>query len=264
MSENKNPLLDGINKIPGETFRLPSGGLFYTDGELIDTVKDGEVHVYPMKTVDELIMKSPDKILTGKAVEEVFTRCIPDILKPEELLANDVEYLMAAIRVVSYGEDAEIVSVHTCDDAKEHTYVVNIRDILRESREIDPTSLERTYKLKLDSYTLSIRPPRYKSIVTLYQTISEEFMKEASEEDVAIKLIENLAGMVESVNGTDDSEHIVEWLTQLKVGWVNKISDFTRENTSKWGIEYTRIITCKDCKKEYPITVPTNPITFFT
>ena len=262
MSENKNPLLEAHN-IPGETFRLPSGGVFYTRNELDESVKQGEVHVYPMRTVDELIMKSPDKILTGKAVEEVFGRCIPDILKPDELLANDVEYLMAAIRVVSYGENAEINFTHDCEDAKEHNYVVNIRDILKDAREIDPTSLDKRYTFELDGFVLSIRPPRYKSIVSLYQTLGEDFMKDADEELVASTLVKNLGGMIESVNGHSDAEHIVEWLLTIKAGWINQIAEFTREN-SNWGIEYNRLAKCKDCKKEFEISVPTNPITFFT
>lgn len=262
MSKKKNPLL-AVHNVPGETFRLPSGGLFYKDGELDENVTDGEVHVYPMKTVDELIMKSPDKILTGKAVVEVFARCIPDIKKPEMLLANDVEYLMAAIRVVSYGEDSEVVSTHTCKDATEQTYVVNVRDILRKSREIDPTSLNKNYTFELDGFVLSIRPPLYKSVVSLYQTISEEFLKEATEEEVATKLIENLSSMIEEVNGHSDDAHIFEWLMDLKAGWINKISDFTREN-STWGIEYVTDVECKECGDKFSLSVPTNPITFFT
>ena len=39
-----NPLLASL-RIPGETFRLPSHGLFYTDGELDDSVVNGEVEV---------------------------------------------------------------------------------------------------------------------------------------------------------------------------------------------------------------------------
>ena len=60
-----------------------------------------------------------------------------------------------------------------------------------------------------------------------------------------------------------DPDHIVELLLHIKAGWINKISDFTREN-SNWGIEYSRQIKCKDCKKEFDIGIPTNPITFFT
>ena len=260
---NTNPLLASLQNIPGETFRLPSYGLFYKNGELDENVKNGEVHVYPMKTVDELIMKSPDKILTGKAIDEVFARCIPDIKKPDQILANDVEYLMAALRVVSYGEMAEISTKHSCKDAKEHSYTINIRDILREARSVDPTSLNTRYTLNLDGYTLTIRPPLYKSVVALYQSFSDEFLQNSSESDIATKLVQNLAEMVESVNGHTDAANIVEWLAAIKAGWVNKIAEFTRAS-SNWGIEYVRAVKCKDCGEMMQISVPTNPITFFT
>lgn len=42
-----NPLLSRI-QMPGETFALPSGGVFYTHGELDDSVVNAEVRVHPI------------------------------------------------------------------------------------------------------------------------------------------------------------------------------------------------------------------------
>ena len=83
----ENPLLSKV-RMPGETYRLPSNDLFYHNDELDPSVRDGEVHVYPMTAVDEIIMKSPDMLFSGKAVEEVFLRCVPQIKKPMELLGK--------------------------------------------------------------------------------------------------------------------------------------------------------------------------------
>ena len=38
MSETNNPLLAKVH-FPGETFQLPSKGVLYDDGELLDEVK---------------------------------------------------------------------------------------------------------------------------------------------------------------------------------------------------------------------------------
>ena len=54
-----NPLLERI-KLPGDSFALPSGGLFYGEGVLDPSVSNAEIHVHPMTTLDEITMKSPD------------------------------------------------------------------------------------------------------------------------------------------------------------------------------------------------------------
>lgn len=101
---NDNPLLRRFSHMPPETFRLPSGGVFYTDGELDPEVVNGEVIVHPMTAIDEITIKSPDMMYQGSAIEKVFRRCIPQILKPKKLLAKDVDYLLVCLRIVTYGK----------------------------------------------------------------------------------------------------------------------------------------------------------------
>ena len=73
-----NPLLERA-RLPGQTFTLPSKGLFYKHGEVDDSVlaAKGEVMVYPMVTLDEINIKTPDKLLNGTAITDVFKRCMP-------------------------------------------------------------------------------------------------------------------------------------------------------------------------------------------
>lgn len=261
MSEKRNPLLDAL-LIPGETFRLPSQGLFYKDGEIDESVKMGEVHVHPMTALHELVMKSPDKLFSGKAVNDVFSKCIPEVLQPSKLLAKDVDYLLMCLRVVTYGDILEMSYTHNCKDAKEHSYKIDLREVLRRARAIDPTSLKK-YKLKLENgQVVSLRPPRYDSVIALYQALDNSLEKEDGEEEIALRVIENLASMIESVNDTTDHDDIYEWLTHLRAGWIKDISDKIAE-VSDWGVEQTCSIVCKDCNNSVEVEVPTNPITFF-
>lgn len=261
MSEQKiNPLLEAI-RVPGETFTLPSKGLFYKNNEL--AVDNGEVHVHPMTTKHELIMKTPDKLFSGKAVNEIFKDCIPEVNEPGRLLAKDVDFLMMALRAVTYGDDLELSIKHECEGSKEHNYVVNVREILRASRAVDPTSIAKKFKMKLDNgQTLTLRPPTFTSVIALYQALDSS-LEENNDEEIATRLIENLVDMIEDVNGIDDKELILEWLTELRAGWVNDISDRIQQS-SNWGIESTTTIKCKDCEENIEVDVPTNPITFFT
>jgi hypothetical protein len=265
MTDNNkvNPLLEAI-RVPGETFKLPSGGIFYKSGELDESVKDGEVHVHPMTTKHELIMKTPDKLFSGKAVHEIFSECIPEVNQPGKLLAKDVDFLMMALRTVTYGDKLELRATHNCEDANEHKYTINVRDIVRASKAVDPTSIAKNFKMKLDNgQTLVLRPPTFDSVIALYQALDNSVLQEGNDEEIATRLIENLVDMIEEVNGVTDKEMILEWLVQLRAGWVNEISDRVQEN-SNWGVESLVKIKCKDCNTDYEIDVPTNPITFFT
>lgn len=98
-----NPLLSKI-ELPGRRFRLPSRGLFYTNGELNDDIVDGEIQVFSMTAIDEISMRSPEYLFSGEAIERVFKRCIPEVKKPLELLSLDIDYLLTALRIVSYGD----------------------------------------------------------------------------------------------------------------------------------------------------------------
>ena len=121
-----NPLLKKA-VIPGKRFRLPSRGLFYTNGELDDSVHDGEVEVFSMATVDEITLRTPEFLFTGEAIEKVFNRCIPEIKQPLKLLSQDVDYLLTCLRIVSYGD---ILPINTrCSVCETNQKAQNERDI---------------------------------------------------------------------------------------------------------------------------------------
>ncbi len=257
-----NPLLAKVT-IPGETFRLPSSGLFYTSGELDDSVKDGEVMVNAMTAMDELLLKSPDKLLSGESVTDVIANCLPDVRKPAELLAKDIDYLLMCLRLVSYGPNIELTQSHDCEDAKEHSYSVPLRPFVSNAKPLDPTSLDR-YKIKLSNgQVCDLHPPRFIQTIKVYQL----FGTRANEEEIDAKvlgeqLIETIGDMVDAVDGHTNRDDIQEWLKQLRVGDVQKISDAIAE-LSDWGADPIAHVECKDCGEKFDLVVPVNPVSFF-
>lgn len=262
-TERKNPLLERVS-IPGEKFRLPSGGLFYNNGELDSSVKEGEVTITPMNAMDELILKSPDKLLSGEAITDVFARCLPDVNKPDDLLAKDVDFLLMALRMISYGPTIELRQTHDCEDAKEHSYSVPLRGIIQKSKSIDPTTLDN-YKLELESgQVVELHPPRYLATIKVYQMFGlDASMDEVDNQKLGEQLIESIGEMISSVDGHTDAADIQEWLKAIRVGDVQMISDKVAE-LSDWGVDPVATVKCKDCGEEMEILVPINPISFFT
>lgn len=252
-----NPLLDRA-RLPGQTFGLPSKGIFYTNGELSPGIKDGEVHVYPMTALDEIIIRSPDKLYSGDAIVEVFNRCIPDILKPKELFAKDIDFLMVCLRKVSYGDEFEIKYTHDCENAKEHSYIIPMDPFIRNAKVLDPTTVQGKFTIELDNeQKVRLHPIKYKDVLDIVQASDSE-----STEDTQDRVIQTLLGIIESVDDITDKGMIKEWINAIPVGWAHKISDAI-DDTSDWGPAFTYTITCKDCGKEVKIDAPMNPVSFF-
>lgn len=257
-----NPLLDKL-RIPGATYRLPSQGLFYGPGVLDEVVKNGEVEVYPMTAIDEIILSTPDKLLSGKAIMEVFARCIPNIKRPYDLLSKDVDFLMACLRLVSFGQFMSVSYKHDCEDALEHDYEIDLDAIIRKTKQIDPTTISTEYKTQLpNGQTVTMKPLTYGDVVDLYQTtalIKSEDITEAEATDLIVKTI---ASIICDVDGIVDKDLVCEWLIQLPLGWKNQIQR-AAQDVSQWGADFTVEKVCQDCGETMKIQVTTNPVSFF-
>ena len=258
-----NPLMQRV-RIPGETFTLPSGGNFYTDGELSPEIENGEIHVHPMTAIDELVMKSLDKVFSGEAVKEVFERCIPGVLKPGQLSAKDVDFLLIALRKVSYGPDIDVTYTHDCENAEEHSYPVSLVTYIHNAQKVNPTTIKTTFSYKTESgQIVNFIPARYKDIVKLYQLQYADSNKERTTEEELRSTLTAVCAMIRDVDGIIDREQIIEWLTSLPILWLKEICD-AASNTTNWGVKFEVDLVCKDCGKKISVPTPLNPISFFT
>lgn len=257
-----NPLLAKL-RIPGATYRLPSHGLFYRTGELSPDVKNGEVEIYPMTALDEIILQTPDKLLSGKAILEVFSRCIPQVLKPEKLLAKDVDFLMVALRAVSFGDIMEVNFKHTCDGAKEQTYAVDLQHMIRTTKVVDPTTVQSEYHTSMpNGQEVTLQPLTYQHIVDLYQTTAMIKDDEMTQEEAEKLILNALTSVVRSVDGVEDPAQIREWVASIPLGWKRKL-ERTAQDVSQWGVEFMSSHKCKDCGESIDIPITANPVSFF-
>jgi hypothetical protein len=260
-----NPLLQRI-KMPGETVRLPSGGLFYKNGELSSKVTNGEVHIYPMSTYDEIVFKSPEKLINGTAIDEVFKRCIPDVEKPLELFAKDVDYLATALKRVTFGPFLDVKYNHRCSEtAIEREYKCDVNVFLKNSKIIDPTKLTETYTVKLpNGQSIEIIPIRFKSVIGMME--SAKLQQNSDVDDTVYltnRVLDSLSQVIESVDKITDKVFIREWLGKISAGWKTQIS-IAIEKSGDWGPDFKYKTKCEDCKQDIELDIPLNPVTFFT
>ena len=254
-----NPLLDRI-KMPGETFALPSGGLFYTNGELDDSVVNAEVHVHPMTAIDEILLKTPDLLFSGQAISQVFNHCIPQISKPMELLAKDVDFLLICLRKVSFGDMMELEYEHYCKEAKLHHYMVNLDEFVKGSVKIEPVNLSRYQVTLSNNQVVNMNPIKFKDYIRIMQSAEGGKM---TPEQIKNEMVESLTNVIRSVDEIKDPMLIAQWLDSINAGWLKQITGHI-EVMSDWGPTFKTKITCKDCGEEVEVTPPMNPIAFFT
>lgn len=97
-----NPLANYMRQ-PKIYIMLPSRGEFWPKGS-IEFPENGELAVFSMTARDELLFKTPDALMNGQAVVDVIQSCIPAIKDAWLAPTIDLDTILIAIRLATYGE----------------------------------------------------------------------------------------------------------------------------------------------------------------
>lgn len=134
---------------------LPSKGKFYSEG-CIDMPENGELPVFAMTAKDELTLKTPDALLNGAATVSVIQSCVPAIKNAWGMPSVDLDALLIAIRIATYGDTMEIqVKVPNTDE--ERKFDVDLRQLLNKL-----VSVEYDDVLQIENMNIMLRPLSYK------------------------------------------------------------------------------------------------------
>lgn len=149
---SNNPLQQYFRR-PTIYFTLPSGGKFYGPG-VVNFPANKELPVYPMTSLDEISIRTPDGLFNGSSTVEVIKSCIPAIVDPWKLNSIDMEAVMVAIRAASVDGKMEIIS--TCPSCSEESkYDIDLLKLLVEKVDVDYSGLV------LGELTVNFRPLTY-------------------------------------------------------------------------------------------------------
>ena len=69
-----------------------------------ETPESGEYPVYAMTAKDEILFKTPDALLNGQATVDVIQSCMPNVKDAWKAPSIDMDAMLVAIRMASYGE----------------------------------------------------------------------------------------------------------------------------------------------------------------
>lgn len=151
-----NPLTQYFRQ-PSIYIKLPSQGQHYPAGSL-DMPINGELPVYPMTAIDEITYRTPDALFNGQATIDVIQSCVPNIKNAWDIPSIDLDTILIAIRVASYGHDMEFATTcPACDDTTERT--IDLRTMLDALRAPDYNG-----HIKHSDLEIYFKPLSYKNL----------------------------------------------------------------------------------------------------
>lgn len=259
-----NPLVSYMRQ-PKIFIRLPSGGKWWKEGSLV-LPENGEIPVYSMTASDELMLKVPDALMNGQAVVEVIQNCIPNIKNAWDIPSIDVDYVLIAIRLATFGEKMKTPISISGDYDLEH--VVDLRTIM----DFISTNFSWDPVVPLSSdLTAYVKPMTYRDITNaalqtfetqkLLQIANDESMPEDEKirvfQESFSKLTKATVGLVEasvfkvdsSHGSTDNPMHIKEFVQNIDRDMFNTIQKHLDELKNRNTLAPIRVPVTDDMRE---------------
>ena len=120
MTDTTNPLQKYF-RVPKIFIKLPSEGKHYPMGAFEPT-PTGEIPVYSMTAKDELLLKTPDALISGQSTVDVIQSCVPNIKNAWAMPSVDLDAVLISIRQATYGNRMDFMSICPhCNTKNEHS-----------------------------------------------------------------------------------------------------------------------------------------------
>jgi len=284
MSSPANPLSSFMRQ-PKIYIRLPSEGNFWPEGS-IEIPETGELAVYSMTAKDELMLKIPDALMNGQAVVDVIQHCIPAIKNAWMIPNIDLDILLIAIRLATYGE-MMTTPVKFGDDL-ELEYQIDLR-ILMDGL-MNQISWNSAISIS-DDLTIFVRPLNYRQLSAaalktfetqkIMQVVNDDKMPEEDKiklfqesfkklTDTTLSTISDSISRIDSSQGsTEDPAFIKEFVDNIDKDMFNMIQKHLEDLKTANSIKPMTVAVTDEMREkgvsgdtvEIPITF--DPTTFF-
>ena len=257
---------------------LPSKGEFYPEGSLNKTTNN-EYPVYAMTARDELLFKTPDALMNGVATKEVIHSCMPNIIDPWKIPSLDVDAILSAIRIATYGEDMEVtVRCPKCENINDA--IVDLRTVLDRLNRINFDT-----KIEIGSdMIVYLRPMTYEEITKtalkafehqrIFQVINDESISEQEKlklfqesfiklTDLTIDTAVNCITRIESSAGSTDNQAFIKEFLQKTDKSVFEQINVAVSKTRETGNLSSFHSKCQKCEHEWDVELTMDQSDFF-
>jgi len=264
MTQSTNPLRQFFRQ-PAIYLRLPSDGQYWPLGSL-DLPPNRELPVYPMTAIDEITYRTPDALFNGQAVINVVQSCIPAIRDAWKMPNIDINSVLIAIRIASYGHELELGS--TCPACSETSdYTMDLRSVLDRVRTPNYRDTLEQGDLEIVFQPLSYEQQNYHSqqqfekqrllnSITQSDLSEDEKMSRISAvlQEITTLTVTVLAGSIQGIKTpgafVTEIELITEFLHNCDRKVFNHIKDQVVELRQVSELQPVQI-KCNSCEHEY-------------
>jgi hypothetical protein len=272
-----NPLAKHFRR-PEIYFKLPSQGRFWPEGSL-DLPVTGDIPVFPMTNADEITLKTPDALMNGSGIVSVIQSCCPNIIDAWKMPTVDVDALLIAIRVASYGNTMGVsTSCPTCGE--EHDYDVNLSGLLDQAR-----CPNYDQPVEYNGLKIKLHPQTYFSITqtNIVQFEEQKIAQALADSEIADevrnarikasmitllelneKLLVDSTEYIETDDGqqVSDPKFIAEFYKNTESRLIKTIEERMSEIAKEGALPLTKL-SCQSCQHQYEMPLEFDYARFF-
>jgi len=277
---NTNPL-SGHFRTPALFLDLPSKGEHYSPGALELEEGSTEVAVMPMTARDEIALNTPDSLMNGSATRQVIQSCIPQIKDAAGVPTTDIDSILIAIRIATYGEEMDFTSI--CPSCKEENkFAIDLRIMLDQKRHIDFSEPHMVKDLKIyfkpqmfsQLNKVSMQTFEEQRLLTLLDnpdnTMDDERKNKlyadylSNISNLSMDITSNFIDKIVMPDGTEviDRKHIFEFVTNTDKRSYEMIENILTVFRKQMELNPLNL-TCMDCKHEYTAPLEFEASNFF-
>ena len=274
---NPNNPLKQYFRQPAIYVKLPSLGKNYQPGSLT-LPPTGELPVYPMTAIDEITYRTPDALYNGQATVNVIQSCVPDIKDAWAVPSTDIDTLLIAIRIASYGHDMDFgTTCPACNHSSEQT--LDLRTVLDSiriadySKTVTAGDMEIFFKPLTYKHLNNNNQMQYENQKLLQMFPDSEIpdvekmlalsdaLKKITDITV-IALSQSIAAVKTPQATVYEPEFIEEMLKNCDSKLFNQIRDFILDLKASSEMQPLKLI-CSECNHEYEQNITLDMASFF-
>ena len=273
---NTNPLAKHFRQ-PAIYIKLPSNGAHNDETSLVPT-ENGELPVYPMTALDEITYRTADALFNGSAVTNVIKSCIPAFVDPWQVSTADLDTILIAIRIASYGHEMEFTSkCPKCEESND--FGIDLREIMESMTTPDfstPVTIgdviihfkPLSYKEQNDNNTAQFQDQKMLEALPSSDMAEEEKIKllQQAFNNVSLLTLNAIADSISMIQTGDDvvvdKDHIREYIKNCDMKSFSKIREKITHIKEVAEIKPLHVV-CNDCKNEYNTPFTMNVANFF-
>ena len=274
---NPNNPLNQYFRQPAIYIKLPSGGNYYPPGA-IEMTQTGDIPVLPMTAIDEITYRTPDALFSGQAVVNVIQSCIPNIKDAWAIPSVDIDTILVAIRIATYGHNMEFAT--TCPKCNHVAdYGIDLRTVLSELKAPDYSQ-----PIKNGDIEIFFKPMTYKNLSDNNKIQYDEqriFQSIPTEGDVDPKQVSAMSAALQKMTEitvtalsqsimtiktpsalVSEPEYIIEFMKNCDRTIFNRIQEYVIEHKAEAEMKPLSI-TCAECQNVYNQTITLDMTNFF-